>query len=84
MVVMEWCRGRSRRGALGAIVCHWIEVLEALMAMVVSPWCRILTAARQDLRATLSPLSYFLLFLLVVHSCVVFSISFGEYIFLEY
>lgn len=71
-VLMEWCRGRStrlvgnRRGALGAIVCLWVEGLEALMATAVSPWCRILTAARQDLRTTLSPLSYLLLFLLVV------------------
>lgn len=51
----------NRRGALDAIVCHWIEVLEALMAVAVSPWCSILTAARQDLRATLSPLFFIIL-----------------------
>lgn len=45
-------------------------MFKALTAMVVSPWCRILRATRQDLRATLIPLHSFLLFLLVVCSCV--------------
>lgn len=44
-------------------------MFKALTAMVVSPWCRILRAARQDLRATLIPL-HSLLFLLVVCTCV--------------
>lgn len=38
---------------LAVLACHWTEVFKALMAVVVSLWCRILGPARQDLRATL-------------------------------
>lgn len=61
---------------LAVFTCHWIKVFKALMAMVASPWCRIIRAARQDLRAALIP------YILVVYSHAVF-ISFSEYIFLE-
>ena len=56
---------------VAVLACHWIEVFKALTAMIVSPWCRLLRAARQNLRATLIPLCSFLLFLLVVYSYVV-------------
>lgn len=50
------------------LACHWIEVFKALMAtVVVSPWCRVLRAARQDLRATLIP---FMFFFIILVGCI--------------
>lgn len=53
---------------LAVLACHWAEVFKALMAMVVSLWCRILGPARQDLRATLTLLCYF--YFRWLYSCV--------------
>lgn len=53
---------------VAVLACHGTGVLKALMAVVESPWCRILAPARQHWRATLVLLCY--LYFCWLYSCV--------------
>lgn len=50
---------------LAVLACHWTEVCKALMAVVVSPWCRVLGPAKAAFESNLNLVKLFL-FLLVI------------------
>lgn len=48
---------------LAVLACLWIEVFKALMAMVVSPWCRILKSLKARFGSNLNPVMFFFVIL---------------------